>query len=199
MPHPEEYRNKSVVIPVAEGGTGSKTAATARTALGAAASGANGDITTLSALTSAIITGAGTLLRLASTVFQDVISALDVLSGGNKAGISFREATVETFTINYFGSVYGGGLDGQLWFTSLNNKPFNFSTGGVTVLNIASTGITVQGLIKHSNTTLLYTSVALANGAAAAAGTLGNAPVAGNPTKWVPINDNGVVRYIPAW
>lgn len=43
---------------------------------------------------------------------------------------------------------------------------------------------------------LAYTS---GNGAAAAVGTLGNAPVAGNPTKWVPINDNGTTRYIPAW
>lgn len=33
----------------------------------------------------------------------------------------------------------------------------------------------------------------------AAAGTLLNAPVAGNPTKWIPINDNGVTRYIPVW
>jgi hypothetical protein len=41
--------------------------------------------------------------------------------------------------------------------------------------------------------------VALTNGAAAAAGTLLNAPAAGNPTKWVPINDNGTTRYIPAW
>ena len=36
-------------------------------------------------------------------------------------------------------------------------------------------------------------------GAAAAAGTLLNAPVAANPTKWIPINDNGTTRYIPAW
>ncbi len=42
-------------------------------------------------------------------------------------------------------------------------------------------------------------SVALNNGAAAAAGTLLNAPAAGNPTKWIPILDNGVTRYIPAW
>lgn len=37
------------------------------------------------------------------------------------------------------------------------------------------------------------------NNAAAAAGTLNNAPVAGNPTKWIPINDNGTIRNIPAW
>lgn len=45
----------------------------------------------------------------------------------------------------------------------------------------------------------LQTTTALTNGAGAAAGTITNAPTAGNPTKWVGINDNGTTRYIPAW
>ena len=56
-----------------------------------------------------------------------------------------------------------------------------------------------SGGIVTASTTLHTTSVALTNGAAAAAGTLTNAPAAGNPTKWIPINDNGTTRYIPAW
>jgi hypothetical protein len=47
--------------------------------------------------------------------------------------------------------------------------------------------------------TLLSTATTLTNGAAAAAGTLLNAPAAGNPTKWFAINDAGTVRYVPAW
>lgn len=47
--------------------------------------------------------------------------------------------------------------------------------------------------------TLLTTRANLTNGAAAATGTLTNAPAAGNPTKWIPVNDNGTTRYIPAW
>jgi len=47
--------------------------------------------------------------------------------------------------------------------------------------------------------TLISTNTALTNGAAAALGTLTNAPAAGNPTKWVAINDNGTIRYIPTW
>jgi trimeric autotransporter adhesin len=39
----------------------------------------------------------------------------------------------------------------------------------------------------------------LTNGAAAAAGTLLNAPAAGNPTFWIPFSINGVVRYVPSW
>lgn len=54
-------------------------------------------------------------------------------------------------------------------------------------------------LFTTSSTTLMASSVALTNGAAAQTGTLTNAPAAGNPTKWIPINDNGTTRYIPAW
>lgn len=56
-----------------------------------------------------------------------------------------------------------------------------------------------NGLLTTGSTTLHATSVALTNGAGAGAGTITNAPAAGNPTKWIPINDNGTTRYIPAW
>lgn len=46
---------------------------------------------------------------------------------------------------------------------------------------------------------ILSSTFAMQNNAAAQAGTLTNAPVAGNPTKWIPINDNGTIRNIPAW
>lgn len=46
---------------------------------------------------------------------------------------------------------------------------------------------------------LIASNVALTNNAAAAVATLSNAPVAGNPTKWIPISDNGTIRNIPAW
>lgn len=53
--------------------------------------------------------------------------------------------------------------------------------------------------ITHGSAVLLTTTVALTNNAAAAAATLTNGPTAGNPTKWIPINDNGTTRNIPAW
>jgi hypothetical protein len=68
------------------------------------------------------------------------------------------------------------------------------------ILKLTDTGaFTVGGGITHGGTTLLTTTAALTNGAAAATGTLTNAPTAGNPTKWIPISDNGTTRYIPAW
>lgn len=46
---------------------------------------------------------------------------------------------------------------------------------------------------------VLRTQAAITSGAAAATGTLTNAPVAGNPAKWVPISDNGTTLWVPAW
>lgn len=47
--------------------------------------------------------------------------------------------------------------------------------------------------------TFMATSAALTNGAGALLGTIATSPVAGPPSKWIGINDNGTVRYIPAW
>jgi hypothetical protein len=46
---------------------------------------------------------------------------------------------------------------------------------------------------------LLTTSAALTDGAGSDTGTLTNAPSAGNPSKWVEIDDNGTSRYVPLW
>lgn len=66
--------------------------------------------------------------------------------------------------------------------------------GGGTPDTGTFTSITTPG-----GATFHTTNTALTDGAAAAAGTLLNAPIAGNPTKWIGINDNGTTRYIPAW
>jgi len=49
------------------------------------------------------------------------------------------------------------------------------------------------------NTTLVKATNSLTNAAGANTATLTNAPVAGNPTKWVQINDAGVIRRLPLW
>jgi hypothetical protein len=67
--------------------------------------------------------------------------------------------------------------------------------GAATGTSLGLTGAITIGDVAA----LIKTSAAMNNGAAAAAGTLLNAPVAGNPTKWVPFDDNGTIRYFPAW
>jgi hypothetical protein len=53
--------------------------------------------------------------------------------------------------------------------------------------------------IFTTNAILSRSTVAYTNGAGAGAGTITNAPAAGNPTKWIPVDDNGTTRYVPAW
>lgn len=45
----------------------------------------------------------------------------------------------------------------------------------------------------------LRSSASLTDAAAAQVGTLTNAPIAGNPTKWFNFDDNGTTRRIPMW
>lgn len=58
---------------------------------------------------------------------------------------------------------------------------------------------TVTADLTNNTGRLIDSSVNLTNGAGANVGTLTNSPVTGDPTKWIPIDDNGTTRYIPAW
>ena len=53
--------------------------------------------------------------------------------------------------------------------------------------------------VPGAATPVLTAATTVTTGAGAGAGTLSNAPAAGNPTKWIPFNDAGTTRYIPAW
>lgn len=98
------------------------------------------------------------------------------------------------------GSYLTNATDGRKHIQNLDTGETLILGGGLEGMRIdTSQNAVFKGTITHADTNLMRTSVALGNGAAAAAGTLANAPVAGNPTKWIPINDNGTTRYIPAW
>ncbi len=64
---------------------------------------------------------------------------------------------------------------------------------------VSISGGVVSAELRNNQAILLQTTAALNNSAAAAIGTLNNAPAAGDPTKWVTLSDNGTLRYIPAW
>lgn len=89
-----------------------------------------------------------------------------------------------------------------------NQYVFNLAASGTagtditftTAATLTQTRLTLPGAITLAGgATLLTTSTALTNGSGVAAGTLTNSPIAGNPTKWIGISDNGTTRYIPAW
>lgn len=67
-------------------------------------------------------------------------------------------------------------------------------------LSVGTTQTPVAGQIYINNAAfMIRTKTSFTSGAAAQLGTLTNAPVAGNPTKWIAIDDNGTTRQIPAW
>jgi len=65
--------------------------------------------------------------------------------------------------------------------------------------NSADAALTALSISTSQATFMHITTAALNDGAGGSLGTLTNAPAAGNPTKWIPVNDNGTTRYIPAW
>lgn len=77
------------------------------------------------------------------------------------------------------------------------------SSAGIVEVNNGTAGtyrdLKARDVIINGATNLLKTSAALTDNAAAQVGTLTNAPTAGNPTKWVRIDDNGTARFIPCW
>ena len=100
-----------------------------------------------------------------------------------------------------------GGTNVTTRYVDFNNQIFR-NNASTTMADLNATRLLLgsgsfleaPGGLKTGLTSALVTStVAMTNGAAANTGTLTNAPVAGNPTKWIPINDNGTTRYIPAW
>lgn len=59
--------------------------------------------------------------------------------------------------------------------------------------------LAANGIFTNADGFLIHSQVAYTNGAAASVGTLNNAPGAGNPSKWIPVDDAGTTRFIPAW
>lgn len=96
-------------LAVADGGTGASNAAGARTNLGAAASGANSDITSLSGLTTPLSIGqGGTGATTAGGARANLINCMPI--GGTE--IASRNAT---FQVAVFGPGATGGIVDRLW------------------------------------------------------------------------------------
>lgn len=74
-----------------------------------------------------------------------------------------------------------------------------WSFGTATAETAGTEMVQIGGSLSISSAVMIRTYTTFTNGAGAASGTLTNAPSAGNPTKWIPVNDNGTTRYIPAW
>lgn len=84
---------------------------------------------------------------------------------------------------------------------SVGATALEFGTTNTIRMTISAAGLVtiIGGLKLAGGTTLVSTASALTDGAGAGVGTLTTAPSAGDPTKWIGIDDNGTTRYVPAW
>lgn len=143
--------------------------------------GAIGAVTPNTAAFSALTTTGANNTLLGSTSTNtgvETIGANSGVGGGTYYGV--RNGATLIAALSNKSRIAGGAYDGTPYL--FTNAPLEFNN-----------------LIKVPGGTLIQTTSALTNGAAGATGTLTNAPAAGNPTKWIPINDNGTTRYIPSW
>jgi hypothetical protein len=141
----------------------------------------------------------GSSVTLAAATGIEVVAALSAAVAGSTATIStyiglllsspvLSGSGTKSIVSNY--GVYQQDPAASNFFAG----PSHFGTdpGG-------SDPLRVGGALTISDTKMMTTMTAFANGAGVSQGNLLNAPVAGNPSKWIPINDNGTTRYIPAW
>lgn len=133
-------------IPVANGGTGATTAAGARSNLGAAASGVNSDITSLTGLTTPITVaeggtgsstaaGARTNLGLGSMATQNANSV--AITGGTMSGVTLSDLSPTT------GAALVGandGASGSLWTTVAGFIAKIISNAGSSVVGFIQAG-----------------------------------------------------------
>ena len=146
--------------------------------------------------------GGGEMLRVGGSarLNGNVISA-------PASGDPILSATRSTGEVAIIAAISGTGYIG-----TQSNHPVAFATNNTVRATITAAGsmvigtepggsdlFRIGGALTINSTRILSTKTSFTNGAAAAAGTLTNAPAAGNPTKWIPIDDNGTTRHIPAW
>ena len=126
-------------------------------------------------------TGAFTTLTASAAVALSPANANVALSPTGTGVVTIAPATVGSIDNMNIGATTRGAVAGT---TGNFNTSLTLSGGVLTTLG---------GATFHT------TSTALTNGAGVGAGTIANAPAAGNPTKWIGVNDNGTTRWIPAW
>jgi len=147
-------------------------------------------VLTLRTLTAGATSSRGLITNKALTGVMEFTS--DAGGNGSARGFDFKTLTTSRLTINASGD------------TALSSTT-EATTGGAGSLTTAGGIYAAKKIITASTitalggATFLTTSSALTDGAGAGAGTITNAPSAGNPTKWIGINDNGTTRYVPAW
>jgi hypothetical protein len=118
------------------------------------------------------------------------------ISGAANAGVTLSSAGVLRWTN---GTSFGGTAD---LFLYRDNAGILAQRNGANAQEFrvyeTTTGTIYKALLGNRQL-MKISGASFTDGAGAQAGTITNAPAVGNPTKWIPIDDNGTTRYIPAW
>ena len=173
--------------------------------LGGAITGGGQNISGLGTLGATDITASGFVqaaaasgFKLGSNLFASVSGGYTLIkaSDGNQALSFGTNAGDPSAYFDNNSSVFRD-RSAVATFGTINSNGLTLNSGG---LSVGTTQTPSAGQIYINNATyLIRTKTSFTNNAAAATGTLTNAPAAGNPTKWIAIDDNGTTRYIPAW
>ncbi|MBI3311899.1 MAG: hypothetical protein HYZ88_00005, partial [Candidatus Omnitrophica bacterium] len=149
----------STPVSVANGGTGAATAAAARSALGAAASGANSDITSLTGLTTALSVAQG---GTASTTAAAARTALGAAASGANSDItsltglttalSVAQGGTGAVTLTANGVLYGAGTSAMAATSAgSSNTVLHGNTGSAPSFSAVSLTADVSGVLPLAN------------------------------------------------
>ena len=78
------------------------------------------------------------------------------------------------------------------------NQANNLTWASITGKPTTVAGYAISDAVKTAGGKLT-TQATLGNGSAGGFATITNAPRSGNPSKWIPLDDNGTTYYIPVW
>ena len=129
--------NVTGVVAIANGGTGATTAALARTALSAASSGANSDITSLSGLTTPLSIGQGGTGATTAALARTALSATTKLTGT----LNFSATTVASVNHGLGTWVTAQSFDGSGFLIDMDVQNTSAS-GGTTIYTVSATSAT---------------------------------------------------------
>ena len=158
------------------------------------------------------LSGSGIYIPGASKAGQGSIQFFTTPTGSVTAGDAFAQTAPRMVVTNtgLVGIGAASSLDGMLHIV-----PNAAATKGIFIKGAASqtanltewqdssgtvlAKVDSAGNLSVAGGVLIATTSALTAGATGNAPTMTGGPVTGEPTKWIPINDNGTTRYIPTW
>jgi hypothetical protein len=130
----------------------------------------------------------------------DPVLQIDASTASQKSGLKVKGGTT-TGTVAL--SAISNGANVSLTIDGKGSGTIGIgtiSTGRISLGVAAGTnGVTIDGTGYGAGVASLRLNGLTTAAVATEAGTLLNAPVAGNPAFWIPINIAGTVRYCPAW